>query len=633
MGKRNTVVVSLSDDDDNDNDFSLRSNLSYSESKSKLKSKLKSNSSSVPRTYIRRAKKVRLSDYSVPLCKDSNEFDEVFFNCHLGQLIKPLCEDFDERLNGFRVSTGSGRSDGKDLWVHKYMPRSLEELAVHKKKVEEVKLWFEKRLRKQKEEYCSNVLVITGETGVGKSATVHVIASHFGATICEWNTPTPTIWQEHLHNSNSGIRYMSKLDEFEDFVEKTRKYGLIPSSFNGGSQSCIILLIDDLPVANGKVAYERLNRCLHLLVHSALVPTVILITDCSEADSSGNSHSTPRNWEELKLSLQRAGACKVTFNPITVNSIKKTLYRLCKEEHCNVDAEQIDLIAKASGGDIRHAITSLQYFCVKPYQRLRSFSNCTSTYTKERPDETNRLDGGFSLQFGRDETLSLFHALGKFLHNKRETESSISLDQDAFLVKQRFARFPLKMDAPEKVLCKAHGQASAVTDFLHENVIDFLSEEAMDDAWVMTSYLSDADLIFASLSGMKTRNYDAENVVQSFAASVAVRGVLFGNFHPLPPRWHTIRRPSLWQIEQSLRHNKVKMVRERCVAYDGPGLSDLSVVATELKPALKWLGSAEYEGHKEVLDANDTMWDDESLDGTSLDDRNNESTDDEIEDW
>lgn len=613
MGKRNAIVVSSSDDDD-DKNLSLRSNLSHS--------KPKSRAFSVPRASSRRSKKTRLSDSYAISSRESNGFDEI----------KLFCEDFDDGFSGFKISTGSARSNGKDLWVDKYKPRSLEELAVHKKKVEEVKLWFEEKLRKQKEEFCNNVLLITGQAGVGKSATVHVIASHLGTTVCEWETPIPTIWQEHLHNSNSGIHYTSKLDEFENFVERIRKYGLIPSSFNGGSQTSNILLIDDLPVANGKVAYERLNRCLHLLVQSALIPTVILITECGKDDSSDHS---PRNWEELQLSLQRAGACKVAFNPITVNSIKKTLSRLCREEHCNVDTEQVDLIARASGGDIRHAITSLQYFCVKPHlRRSLTFSSGTPTYLKERSDEINRLDDGFSLPLGRDETLSLFHALGKFLHNKRGTESSISLDHNAFLLKERFARLPLKMDAPEKVLCKSHGQARPVADFLHENVLDFLSEEAIDDAWVVTSYLSDADFLLASLSGMRSRNYEAENIVQSSAASVSVRGVLFGNFHPSPSRWHAIRRPRLWQVEQSLRHNKLNMVSQRCVAYDGLSLSDLSVVATEFKPVLKWLGFRESEGREaQLASTKDNMLNDDSFDGTSLDNEVNETTDDEIEDW
>uniref|UniRef100_A0A5B7BVV3 Uncharacterized protein n=2 Tax=Davidia involucrata TaxID=16924 RepID=A0A5B7BVV3_DAVIN len=190
------------------------------------------------------------------------------------------------------------------------------------------------------------------------------------------------------------------------------------------------------------------------------------------------------------------------------------------------------------------------------------------------------------------------------------------------------------MDAPEKVLCQAHGQARPIADFLHENVLDFLSEEAIDDASVVASYLSDADFLLASLSGILTRNYAAENVVQSAAASVAVRGVLFGNFHPSSSRWHAIRRPKLWQVEQSLWHNKFEMVNQGCVAYNGVSLSSLSVIATECKPVRKWLGFRASEGlEAPQASMKGNMVKDDNLDSTSLSDRDNESSDDEIEDW
>lgn len=121
------------------------------------------------------------------------------------------------------------------------------------------------------------------------------------------------------------------------------------------------------------------------------------------------------------------GNLKVAFNPITHNSIKKVLSRICRLEQCNVSADQIDLIAKASGGDIRHAITSLQFVCVKPGQMHPLSSPNPPTRSKEKLDDINILDAGFPLEFGRDETLSLFHALGKFLHNKRETENVMEL--------------------------------------------------------------------------------------------------------------------------------------------------------------------------------------------------------------
>ncbi|KAL8229300.1 hypothetical protein R6Q57_014200 [Mikania cordata] len=596
MGKRSIVVLSSSDDDagdcnDNDDDVSSKSSSSFF-------NKPKSRTVSVPRTNPKGSKKVRISS-----SRSHNPFDKM----------KLFCEDFGESFTGFKVSAGN-RKDNKELWLDKYKPSSLAELCVHKKKVEEVKVWFEERICIMKDDHCNHVLLITGQSGVGKSATVHAIASHLGATVCEWNTPTPTLWQEHIHTTNAGLRYMSKLDEFENFVERIRKYGLISSSLTGEQQKPFIILIDDLPVINGKISYGRLQQCLHLLVQSVRIPTVILITDYSREDTADY---TSRCWEDLQTFLQNAGACKVAFNPITVNSTAKTLSKICREEKLRITSDQIDVIAKASGGDIRHAITSLQYFCLKSGSIRNGFH------------KIDFLDDGYTLPFGRDETVSLFHALGKFLHNKRDTENCTT--SDSFFIKEDFARLPMKMDTPERVLSQAHGQARPIADFLQENVLDFVHEEAMDDAWVATSYLSDADTLLASLTGVKYKNYVAENIIQSTAASVAVRGVMFGNRHPLSSRWHAIRRPMMWQVEQSLWRNKKEIIGQRTTAYGGLNLSDLSIIATEWNPFLKWLGFQAFEDNKRHLGSTSGQmvhYDDDRkmVDGDDDDD-------DEIENW
>ncbi|KAM6540532.1 hypothetical protein CsatB_004979 [Cannabis sativa] len=597
MGKKRNKVVVLSSSDDDERHRHRHRSLSSTRPPS---TRSEFSSSTVPRPNANpsRSKKPRLSDSTSFLFKDdTSDWDEI----------KVFCEDFDDTPIGFKVSDGSGESNQKELWVDKYKPHSLEELAVHKKKIEEVKLWFEERLGSSKDENTSKVIVITGQAGVGKSATVHAIACHFGARLCEWNTPTPIIWQEHLHNSSAGLRYMSKLDEFEYFVERVRKYGLIPPTENMESKESIILLIDDLPVTNGKLAFERLRNSLYLLVRSVQIPTAILVTNYGEADSGDH---TTQYLEELQSSLENAGACKVAFNPITHNSTKKILSRICRLEQCKVSVDQIDLIAKASGGDIRHAITSLQFFCVKP-----SLAHPISSPNRPIMDE------GFPLDFGRDETLSLFHALGKFLHNKRETENVLESVGDEFSVQERLARLPLKMDAPEKILCQAHGQARPIVDFLNENVLDFLSEEAIDDAWTVASYLGDVDLLLGTFRGMLARRNEAENVLQSAAASVAVRGVLFGNHHPMPSRWHVIRRPKLWQVEQLSLSNKKEMIKRRYDTCSGMSSSNFSVIATEYTPVFKWLG----RGTHESLDSR--------IDMMSLDDQESVVSEDEIEDW
>ncbi|GAB2282854.1 hypothetical protein Dimus_017390 [Dionaea muscipula] len=596
MGKRNSVILLSSDEEDTSDarlpGRSLRSRSKLVDSKSSLSS---SRSKTAARPSRPRApKKARISDSFLCTVKECDRFDEF----------ETLYEDFSEDFAGFKVSAGVRRPDGMESWVDKYRPCALEELAVNKKKVEEVKLWFEKRIRATQEVH-SQVLLITGPAGVGKSATIQVIASQFGATVCEWSTPTPTIWREHVYNSNSGIRYISKLDEFENFVEKAARYGLLPSTTNGSAS--VILLIDDLPVTTGRVAYHKLLRSLKLLSKSARVPTVILVTDYGRADSADTSI---HRLEELSLSLEEDGAYKVAFNLITVNSIKKTLSRICSKEQCQITPEQIDLIANASGGDIRHAITSLQYFCVNPFSKMsKSSAKCCPSDLDAKSALVDH-----SLPFGRDQMLSLFHALGKFLHNKRETENVVAFRENVFPLKEGFTRLPLKMDAPERILCQSYGQARPVSEFLHENILDFLDEEAIEDAWAVTSYLGDADCLLSA--PQVGRSYEAENILQSAAASVAVRGVLFGNAHSAPSRWHTIRRPNMWIVERTTRLNKYEMEYQRCVGYNGISLCSLSVFAIDYRPMLKWLGNRVAS---------------EEFDSMSL--TNQQSDDDDIEDW
>lgn len=107
-----------------------------------------------------------------------------------------------------------------------------------------------------------------------------------------------------------GVQYTSKLDEFEDFVEKIRKYGLITQFYSGKSTSSVMLLIDDLPETNGRIAFERLKKCLELLVSSIQIPTALVVTGYSKVDPGD---STARRFEELELSLENAGAYKVVF--------------------------------------------------------------------------------------------------------------------------------------------------------------------------------------------------------------------------------------------------------------------------------------------------------------------------------
>lgn len=68
-------------------------------------------------------------------------------------------------------------------------------------------------------------------------------------------------------------------------------------------------------------------------------------------------------------------------------------------------------------------------------------------------------------------------------------------------------------------------------------VLDFVSEGAIEDAWCVSSYLADADLLLADLRGKMSGHNKTEDVPQSAGASVAVRGVLYGNKQPCSSRF------------------------------------------------------------------------------------------------
>ncbi|XP_078151983.1 RADIATION SENSITIVE 17 isoform X2 [Carex rostrata] len=531
-----------------------------------------------------------------------------------------LSEDFSDCR--YDLSKSGPLFHTKELWVEKYKPRSLLDLAVHKKKVEEVKKWLEERLKMSKEGLSDYTLLLTGQAGTGKSAVIHAVASDIGAELCEWRTPTPTLWSEHSHNSNSGLRYMSKLEEFENFLETIRKYSLLTPMVTAESKKPVIVLIDDIPITNGKMGLARLSRCLMALTYSTKVPIVILITQCHKTEIGGGSSWY---WEELEALIERAGAHKISFNPITVNSMKKVLLKISKEEKCEVSIELIEEIAKASRGDIRNAITSLQYYCLKPQRAQQLMSSS-------------------SLSVGRDETLSLFHALGKFLHNKRDTAADPDYqDPPPFTLKERYKRKPMKMEMPELILSQAYSQARSVTDFLHENVLDFIEFDSVFDSWVVSSYLSDADCLLASgHMGMPSRRAvyeinESEGLAHIISASVSVRGVLFGNSQPAGSRWHSIRTPRIWQIEQSIRHIKDWMLRERYENLETFGSHSLSDLATDFKPVMQQLESQYLEGSRNATKSQIQcpVQSNTFSVGILESERPNsdEATEDEIEDW
>ncbi|CAI5516706.1 unnamed protein product [Closterium sp. Naga37s-1] len=156
------------------------------------------------------------------------------------------------------VSPGGGDGEGgmgAGLWVERFAPKWEDELAVHRKKVQEVSQWFDAHFgppvmhrpvqqskgkgSKQKAaggghkgdastKQPSKVLALVGPPGCGKTALVHVVAAARGVTVQDWQAPVPLLWDDRRHIRSSqaaaGVEHQEKLASFSDFIRSSRLF-------------------------------------------------------------------------------------------------------------------------------------------------------------------------------------------------------------------------------------------------------------------------------------------------------------------------------------------------------------------------------------------------------------------------
>ena len=125
---------------------------------------------------------------------------------------------------GSKAFAATAPGEEELLWQDKHKPKTPKDLAVHARKVADIKAWMERALSAHAEAAASpaaalgfrpHVLALCGGSGCGKSAAVEALCGDLGVRLSRW---TDDSWGDafegaHVQYSHQGTHYSSARDE------------------------------------------------------------------------------------------------------------------------------------------------------------------------------------------------------------------------------------------------------------------------------------------------------------------------------------------------------------------------------------------------------------------------------------
>jgi len=408
-----------------------------------------------------------------------------------------------------------------ELWINRHKPDRLEDLAVNPKKVEEVRGWIENIGK------SGGILLISGPSGSGKTATILALAKRLGIEIEEWVNPieqvnygdTKGLLEDDGHFvPYDTVGYSSKSKQFKDWL-RGAKYAPLNSDNSGGCSK--LILIEDMP--NYKV--EEFHHILETYSNSrSRVPLVFVISETASAKKSGSTKQIfpPELLERLRIQ-------SIVFNPVTTTNIVKILTKMAVTESQKgvrkfrvPDKTSLENLAESVGGDIRGAVNALQFSCLNETGDLRKAFEGVSKIASSKPGKNGTkndrvMDSELSKIGGKDQSLVMFHALGKILYAKRSDQvEKFPLPKHL----EKHTRKVLKSN-PDEVIEKTTLSPDPFNCFLHHNYPPFFTK--IQDVQRLSEYFSVSDLF------LNEWGTTGKMSLTEYGGSVAARAVMFCN--------------------------------------------------------------------------------------------------------
>ncbi|KAE8550269.1 hypothetical protein EYB25_006491 [Talaromyces marneffei] len=484
-----------------------------------------------------------------------------------------------------RTEVTSTEETDRRPWSEKYAPHVIDHLAVHKKKVADVREWLSAALSGRSRH---KILVLHGPAGCGKTTTVSLLSDELKFDIIDWKSPFST-------DSGNG-QYTSLSAQLDDFLSQLNGFSGLDLSYSSASSSSSssaskssiskqtpgqtarkrVILIEEFPanLSWGSTTLSLFQTSLRRYLASSspgsrsifgsttdTTPPIVIIISETMLGSSG---STSENLTAHRLLgpevYTHPGATTIEFNPIAPTFMLKALQVILKKETNKSGRREIpgtEVLKKLSElGDIRSAISALEFLCVRDVRGSQGWSGRASwkSTTKSTVPLTAMEKESLELITQRETSLGLFHAVGKVVYNKRDENVDPGQQQEIHVAPPGHL---LHLDRPkvsqvsvEDMMDKTGTDVHTFTAALHENYPPSCDGSSFTETLEgCIEYLSDSDILgsetrsflFNSRNGIGT----ARTRFLGYGASidrlrqdeisfyVAVRGLLFSLPYPV----------------------------------------------------------------------------------------------------
>ena len=480
------------------------------------------------------------------------------------------------------------------LWVEKHAPESSADLAMHKKKVEEVRAWLQRADASLQLGLppTPRMLVLSGPPGSGKSTMLRVIAEELHFEICEWFEPRSDAWDPDRPREGP---YESRMTQFGDFLRaslRTLSLCLGPAGGTGAASSGAaaastsmrrrLVLLDELPNAHNDEISRQLQVMLRRSLATARFPMALVL--CTGADSSTSMQKQLETL--LGPDAQSALLTTVQVNPVADTLLTKAIKHVAAIERVDLPPMALSSLVTQANGDLRSALHALQYASAGrtrhgPPPKGKALAKkargggqeaASSAGSSSSSSSSASTDGATE----RDRFLDLFHSIGSILNRpaKRAKASAKAAEaigasswqpqeQCSPQEQQQLGSLPNVGWQPAARACHGTGlaqlsdgfqpeltlQASALEDasaaaFLQQSYLKFFTDAA--DAADAAEHLSDAALLMQA-----HRQRPWQTPLLPYISSLAARGTVTPNQHPAPSGFTQISRPQFFAVDKA----------------------------------------------------------------------------------